>query len=244
MAATLQATETLTRLTFDAAIFARAWLSVALASGNDKDGPPELFRTVAVEEFADGVRLVATDRYVILWCWVPTAESDLAEAPALEVAPERTVIAADLHGRTKGFLAHLLKQAAADEDEAKQTIVAVTLGAVEEDGPQGVLDGLDREQVVLDYPGHEQVRMPVVQGTWPSWRALDATFTPRKTVDVALNPEIVGRLAKLGKFNTGPLHWHFGGVNRAARVEIGDVVQVRGLVMPVRVGEDEPEAGL
>lgn len=43
---------------------ARAWLSVALASSKDT-GRPQLDRTVLVEQYREGLRLVATDSHVL-----------------------------------------------------------------------------------------------------------------------------------------------------------------------------------
>lgn len=231
-------------MNFDAALLARAWLSVASVSGTDKE-TPLLYRTVAVEEFGDGVRLVATDRYAILHAWVPAAESDLADEPELADAPLRTVVAADVHGRAKGFLAHVLGRVTADEDEdiPKQTLIGLDLDVVEPDGDEpATFEGMDRAWVVLDYPGHERLRLGTVEGEWPSWRTVDATFKPQRTGDVALSPDIVTRLAKVAKWHPGPLVWHFGGAEKAARVEFGTAVQVRGLVMPVRWGFGEDEA--
>mgnify|MGYP002132855720 CR=1 FL=1 len=55
---------------FDVPNLARGWLSVAQASANDKD-LPTLHRTIALEVFPNGLRLVATDRYILLSAWVP-----------------------------------------------------------------------------------------------------------------------------------------------------------------------------
>ena len=230
--------------TFDAAQLAKAWLSVAFASGADKE-VPLLNRTVAIEEFDFGVRLVATDRYAILHCWVPTATTDLADEPDLADAPIRTVVACDPHGRAKGFLAYVLARAIEDEDDAtKQLLVTLDLDVMEPDDDEpATFDGMDRAWVVLDYPGHERVRLGTVDGKFPSWRDIDASFTPKRTGDVALNAEIIGRLAKVGKFHgNAPLIWHFGGAEKAARIEIGTDPHVHGLVMPMRWGFGEDEA--
>lgn len=247
--------------TFDAELLARAWLAVLLASGKD-DTLPALNRTVAVEEFAYGVRLVATDRYVMLWAWVPSVDHDLAAPPRLDEAPDRTVICSDPHDRAKGLMGYVLKRiAAARRDESaevdKHQYMTLTLGVVEpeDDTPQQAFEGmLDREWAVLSYPNRERVRLVTVADEYPQWRLMAATFKPRRTGSVALNTEIVGRLAKLGSLLAGPLHWHFGGADKSARVEIGysghgasgnaetAASYVEGLVMPVRWGyaEDEP----
>lgn len=239
-----------TTKTFDAELLARAWLAVSLASGKD-DALPALSRTIAVEEFAYGVRFVATDRYVILYAWVPDADHDLVDPPTLDVAPERTVITTDRHGRGKGLMAFVLQRIAADrKDESvevdKRHYLTLTLGVrePEEDTPQQTFEGMaDREWAVLSYPNRERVRLDTVADEFPAWRLMAATFKPRRTASIALNTEIVARLAKLGNATGGPLHWHFGGADKSARVEIGigSPVYVEGLVMPVRWGYAESE---
>ena len=78
---------------FDAPTFARAWLCVRQATAT-KDDAAVLSKTVAVEEFDHGTRLVATDRYMLLTAWVPrlrppeapdyrAAEPGIAEVPNL-----------------------------------------------------------------------------------------------------------------------------------------------------------------
>lgn len=60
----------------------------------------------------------------------------------------------------------------------------------------------------------------------------DMTLT---TYTAALNPDIVGRLAKLGKFHAAaPILWRFGGADQMAAVEVPGDPAVTGVVMPVR----------
>lgn len=96
---------------FDAPTLARAWLSVAQASSSDKD-LVTLDRTVAIEEFPTGVRLVATDRYVLLTAWVPDLGAYYEpREPGLDEAPDRTVITKDSDGRGRGLLGYLTQLA-------------------------------------------------------------------------------------------------------------------------------------
>lgn len=229
-------------MNFDAATLARAWLSVAQASGKDEE-VPILDRTVAIEEFDAGVRLVATDRSALLHCWVPGLDDPEADAPGLADAPLRTVVATDPHGRAKGLLSWLLSEAT--RKDAPPIIVDLTLAVVEPDDLESdaaTFIGMDREWVVLDYPNHERLRLAAIEGKYPAWRTIDATFAPVSTRSVALNPEIVQRLAKLGKYHANaPLVWHFGGNDKVARVSVasglgpGGGLEVHGFVMPVRL---------
>jgi hypothetical protein len=222
---------------FNALHLARGWLSVAIASGSDGNAPA-LCRTVAIESYPDGVRLVATDSYMLLHAWVPNLaddDEDVPPEPELDEAPTLTAVAIDPHGRAKGFLAHLLRLAG--EDDVTTIEVALSLGVVSNaDAAAPALEGLEARWVVLEHPDTERLKLPVYDGTFPSWRALYMHFDAEKTESIGLSTDMVGRLSKLGKWWPGcPLVWHFGGEQRAAMVDVHEAEnRVSGLVMPVR----------
>lgn len=218
---------------FDARDLARGWLSVALASADD-DERPALHRTVSIESYPTGVRLTATDSYILLSSWVHAIDHAGEPEPGPDESPAITGVAIDLHGRGKGFLSHVWKLAR-DED-APLVEVRLSLGVTELDDPnRPTLDGIEAEYVVLEHPDNERIKLRAYEGEYPQWRKVVASFTEKRTSAVALNPEMIGRLAKLGKLHPGcPLLWHFGGENRAARLEIQSEPYVSGLVMPVR----------
>jgi hypothetical protein len=223
--------------TFDALHLARGWLSVAIASG--KDGySPALCKTVAVESYERGVRLVATDSYMLLHAWVPNLDHDLEPEPELDEAPRVTAVVMDPHGRAKGFLAHLLKLAhKANGEDDPPVEVKLSLGIVTNaDAAVPSLEGLEAKWAALDHPDHERLKLPVYDGNFPSWRALYSNFEAESTDAVALSTDLIGRLGKLGKWWPGnPLAWHFGGEHRAAAVDVLHAENpVSGLVMPVR----------
>lgn len=229
---------------FDARHLARGWLSVALAASDDK-ARPALWRTVAIESFVEGVRLVSTDSYMVLTAWVPNLDHDLDPEPTLGEAPMATAVAIDPNGRGKGLLAHLLRIASAKDAEPVE--VKLSLGiTVNADAPANQFEGMEARWVVIEHPDHERLKLPVYDGSYPQWRALYVHFEPEKTETVGLSTWIVGRLAKLGKWwPECPLVWHFGGELRAAAVSVhGAENPVSGLVMPVRwnLDENRPQA--
>lgn len=226
---------------YDANLFARAWLSVALASGKDK-GRPQLNRTVNIETFEDGVRLVATDGLILLYSFVPTIEEEgIATDPGLDAAPIRTATAIDHHGRALSLMAHLNTTTVADDEDRKRAQVRIEFDVA---APEhvGQLDGMEAECLALEHPDHERVVLSTYDGEYPHWRKLVEGFTPRRTEAVAINPELVARLARLGKYHGGALIWRWGGVKKPAGIEIdnGDPF-VGGLVMPVLVPALEGE---
>ena len=224
---------------FDARYIARGWLAVAVASAADK-GRPALHRTIHIEQHATGLRLVATDSYVLLHSFVPDVEHDLKDEPGLDEVPIATATAMDPHGRAKGFLAHVLKLANQAETRGDDIDIRVRLnvaGVHDDDDRQApTFSGMEALSVVVEQPDVERVVLESWEGQWPAWRAVLGGFRSVDTETIALNPEIVGRLAKLGKvYPAGLLGWTFGGPEKAALVSvIYAEPAVEGLVMPVR----------
>lgn len=228
---------------FDARFLARGWLSVAIAASRDKDRPA-LCRTVAIERYAHGVRLVATDSYLLLRSWVPELEYEDEPEPEIDEMPIVTSVAMDPHGRAKGFMGHVLKLAAGEDAELVEVEMGLGVVQAKTDAPE--MEGLESHWVTLDHPGHERLRLLTYDGDFPSWRKAVWGFQRASTSVVALNPEIVERLAKVGKLNGGaPLVWHFGGESRMARIEVAHSQPiVEGLLMPVRwdFDGDQPQS--
>lgn len=233
----------------DAPTFARAWLSVAQASSNDKD-LVTLDRTVAIEEYPSGYRLVATDRFILLTAWVPGADSVSGRVPELYELPDRTVVAKDSDGRGKSLLGYILTLAKRDDvpdlDIRVDFDVRVPAG---QDADQP-LEGMDPSYVVLSVPDVEKVYLETVEADFPAWRPLLLDHHSQDTKRIALSLERLNRLAALRKWNDGPLLWTFGGADSVAMVELHESdPHVSGLVMPVRWvlpgekrSEDQPES--
>lgn len=229
--------------TFEALPLAQGWLSVAVASGKDS-ARPQLDRTVSIEAYPEGVRLVATDSYVLLHTWVPNIEHSLDPEPSLDEAPYATAVVMDPHSRGRGFLAYALGLAKAGDEDGPPVEVRLTLGVTEvDDSAEPSFEGMEATYVTLELPDAERLKLQTYEGDYPAWRRILPGFDPVRTESIALNPEIVGRLAKLGKLNDGrPIRWTFGGENQMARVEIHDSDPlITGVVMPVRWDFDRNE---
>lgn len=240
---------------FDAARLALAWLSVAQASGSDTT-LPTLDRTVALELYDDGVRLLATDRYVLLTAWVPTIDARNEDAPHVSELPNRTVVTQDSDRRGKGLLEYALKLTKlgkpGEERFYGDLVVELELDVrlPIEAGQDQPLEGLEPTYAVLTMPDRSQEHLPIVVSDYPDWRPLLHDFEAVTTERVGLPLERLARLGALGRWNDGPLRWTFGGAGKVARVALvpdeertsqdlkGGRYQrrpyVEGLVMPAR----------
>lgn len=230
---------------FDAATLGLAWLSVAQASGSDRT-LPTLDRTVAIEQHEHGLRLVATDRYVLLTAWVPDLDSSgPADPPRIEEAPVRTVVTQDSDSRGKGLLGYAIKLTKLGKEEEVpfgDLVVEVEFDVrlpvgVNQDQP---LDGLEPTYAVLSIPDVERVYLPIIVSDYPAWRPLLDGFEAVATDRIGLPLERLHRLGALRRWNMGPLRWQFGGEASVAKVTLGAEAigerdpLIEGLVMPAR----------
>lgn len=220
---------------FDAWDLATGWLSVAVASSKD-EARPALHRTVAIEAFHEGVRLTATDSYLLLTAWVPNLDHPDEPPPPLDVAPYGTTVAIDPHGRARGLLGHALGLAHAAEkaDDPEPVEVSLQLGVVDEVDDRSMLAGMEVPWVVIELPGTERVKLRTYEGEYPNWRGLFGSVKPKRTAGVGLSADRLAQLAKLTKYHPAKvLRMAFAGDGHAVHLEVEDR-HIEGLAMTVR----------
>lgn len=225
----------------NAAQLAKGWLSVSTASASEADRPA-LDRTVYIEQHTHGLRLTATDSYILLAAWVPEVDYDLEPEPSPDEIPYAVAVTRDPYGRGAGLLAHLLRLARAEEKDFGKSDLAVTVKLnVPWQSPDTAtadlqLDGFTALAVTLEHPDNEKVQLTVFEGDYPHTQTLIAAHRPMRTERLALSGWVVGHLAKAAKVH-GPqaiIRQTFGGKDRAIGVEFGDDPLIYGLVMPCR----------
>jgi hypothetical protein len=215
---------------------APAWRSVAIAASSDKERPA-LCRTVNIEQFPTGVRIVSTDSFVVLWSWVPAIADDLAAAPDLDEAPMWSAVSWDPWGRAKGLMAHA-QQLATQAADAEEPPVEMTLRLGSDSDPraQSAFAGLEATSVVIEVPGKERVTLRCFEGEFPSWRAMATAWKPEPALTIALAPDMAARLGKLATIMPGcRLGFSWGGTDGPAGLQVVDSdPHVEGLVCPCK----------
>ncbi len=215
---------------FDARTFARAWLAVSLASSSDADRPA-LCRAVHVEEFDEGIRLVATDAFLLLHTWVPALDVDALGEPSYDAAPRRTFTALDVDKRANDMCRHWLRTAGDDDERVEIAFGERTVPGVR----QGMFDGLETRSAVLEMPGVERLILRIYEGEWPAWRSVIPCRFRGLDAPVLVFPDLLARLGKLGSlFKTYPVSFMFDGPKGAIRLRLdaGDHV-IEGVMSPV-----------
>jgi hypothetical protein len=218
----------------DGRTLATAWMSVALASGREPDRP-QLFKTVRVEVYPSGLRLIATDSYMLLYCWVP-ASGEPDEEPELHHEPIDAVTVIDTMGRAASLMTYVLAATKPTKDVVPPSIDMLAALTIMPNGDQAGFDGMEAAALSFEIPDHESLLLPTYEGDWPHYAKLFEPFTPKNTKVIGLNPEVIGRLAKLGKYHENrPIRWEMSGSEHMTRVSVTESnPDVIGAVMPVR----------
>lgn len=138
--------------------FSRAWLAVQLAASDD-DARPVLYRAVHIEEYPDGVRLIATDSYWLAMCWVGCDAFD--DEPPVIREPVATVTVADTEWRVRDLMRHVAKLT--KKEEAIDIPVRLDLATSPELAPV---------RARFELPGRERTLARTVEADYPSWRQL------------------------------------------------------------------------
>lgn len=232
-------------LTFDAGLLSRGWLAASLAAGADET-LPILDGTLLIETYDDGVRLTSTDRYMLLTTWVAADGSDPDAERSLEEAPTSSTVVRDPDARGRALLSYLKKLSAkAAKDSLPLPMVNLHVGVLADEGDEAGFPGMELQQVVIDFPEHEKLALPVVHGEFPAYRSILLGHQPKRTAGISLNPELFSRLGQVGKITGGYAQCAFAGPDGGVAVEIAGVLLppvVRGVLMPVRTAEIEAAA--
>lgn len=221
----------------DAAWLARGWLSVYAAASTDEKWFP-LYRTVRVEEYLHGLRLSATDSYMILSAWVPERDHEYDPEPGLDEIPEHAATAWDVYQRAGNLLTHLLKLASGEGAKPIDVRVRLDQPLQPDDDDSMSFEGMEAVAVVIDHPDAERVQLVAIEGGYPDWRPLLTKFKAVRTEAIALNHELLARIVKVAKLHgsgvEAPIKWRWGGNGKAGYIEIGTgEPAVMGLIMPV-----------
>jgi len=214
------------RAVLPARLFAVAWLNAWQATGQEED-MPVLYRTVMVEAVDDGVRLWATNSYVLF-----RSSLDGNGDPIEDDVTGTTLIAMDPDGRAKALMAYVMKDATV-KDKPDATVEVYT--ARSEHGVDTLTPELQRGALVIEYES-ERLGLDLFESPAPSWRSLD-NGTGDATDRVALGEAAIKPLSGLRCATGSPAVVEFGfeGEWGAISVRASTIPELRGVVMPVRL---------
>lgn len=224
------------RFTLPSIEVANAWSPVWCATSDDKERHV-LYRTVLLEWFdRRGIRLICTDSFVLLTAWLGVTEHE--PEPRIDQAPDHVTIVSDVDKRGLGLIRYAAGCAAKDDDTDgtfHRTTLAVGAPSRSRKTP-ALADSLEQDVLRIMYEG-ETVELPVVEATYPAWRALMDATDAEPTGTVALSPHVLGVLAKTGREYAWTLHGEHGGIRLSSIAGL----PISGIAMPLRLDHREEE---
>lgn len=231
-------------ITLSARRFALAWQAVQQAASTEPDLLP-LYRTTLIERHIDGVMLVSTDRYLMLWAWVPEvgAGADDPEAfrPDLDEVPLASVLVCDEAQLTRALMKHIKAstkpQGGGQPDRKAPIDLAVgTLGALAVEGDQPTLGSVfddDRPAVVMASFG-AMTAAPIIAHDFPDWRPLAQAKPVKSASRVGLNAKYLARVGAIGVDENLAAVWlSFLGRSGGIAVDIPGDPRISGRWMPL-----------
>jgi hypothetical protein len=227
-------------ITLSGRTLSRAWLAVQLASSDDA-ARPVLYRSVHIEEFDTGVRLIATDSYWMSICWAPALQSNpFAEPhakPGLFAVPVASATLNDDEWRVRDLFRHVAK--VTKKPDNPDVIVHLDLETSSYDEAVPTLSpDLAAVRARVEIPG-EQIQVRTCEIPFPDWRFLLRQFDgqPVGKLESTFSAWMLDRFSKVPKIvgaDVITMTWLAG---HKARWQI-DAEQVlcrpRGVFMDVR----------
>lgn len=230
---------------FDIKDLATAWRSVhVLDSG--KDTPYESL--ILIEEHLDGVILVSTDMYSIMYVWVPSKGSTTPFGLTPSGDPLRRIVVHDPDSRAVNLLKYgqsVQKRRDKENPDQERLVVTLDLDA-KPDAVDGQFTEMADHWISISLPDMELVKLGVSKSHFPDWRKHQNEFKPEPAEAVNLRPDKVAKLLSAAALHPESyLEWRSGGSTNAALFVLWrSEPQVLGYSMPLAadlIGESVPE---
>lgn len=220
--------------------FALGWRAV-ISAASDDDERQALYRTVLVEQHTEGLILVSTNTFLLLWTWI--GRGDMAQElgpPDLDEEPIASVLLRDTSGLPAALFGHIVKETKTKDSFDRNSEISLSLGTIAPHPDRPSLSPeLDQAAVVARF-WREAVAVPVIEGvTFPNWRdALDAgkaTGVRR----VGLDSDFLKLVASVRVDDRRAIDFEMLGAARGVNFTVPGDPKVYGRLMPVAQPGDE-----
>ncbi len=187
---------------FDGPTIAHAWLAVYAASSPDKN-QGTLYKTIAIHEHLRGIRLVATNRQLMLTAWVPDLANHYDTDTYLDQEPEKTHVVSDHDGRARGLFGYVCMLAGRIHPDDYAPGHIETRLDFEQNLPKGdksaqaSLEGMESTYTAISVPDREKVHLEIIATTYPDIRPGLARWRATKTSGIQVNPTTMEILTKV-----------------------------------------------
>lgn len=211
--------------------FALAWRNVQHAASTDPDRPA-LCRTTLIERHSDGVLLVSTDGYLMLWAWA--ADDDCQQyAPGMDEAPQASVLVADPSGLPAALMKYLIKSTKDGQHIDRKSTIELSVGTFNDQPDQPTLGGdLERSGLILS-AFNEKVVAPIVELDFPDWRRVARARPVKSAARVGLAGQYLAKLGAISTDDHGGVWCSFLGQKNGIGIEVPGDPGVSGRLMPL-----------
>lgn len=207
------------------------WQPIWAAHDDNKELPS--FRQITIEwHHGQGIRLICTNRQVLLAGWLPLDPDDTE--PHISELPDDTTTVVDTGQRGLGLIKYAAACAKADKDEDGRwhnTTIEVRPARSSRNTP-ALAEALEQHVLAVRYEG-ETVELPVAEIPAFDWRSTLTSRLGAGTVDVCLSAPVLEVLAKTGQ----NFRMNFTGDNQAVLITTRSGVPIRGAAMPMYADE-------
>lgn len=226
--------------------FALAWRAVIAAAGTDEDRQA-LYRTVLLELHPEGVVLVSTNGYLLLWAFV--GHTELADADPMRPLlgqPIDQVLLRDASNLPAALFAYVTKHTALGQGVFdRDATLKLTRGSIEPHPDRPTLSPELDAPAVLAHYGTEAVAIPIIEGVeFPNWRAALDTGPASGMRRIHLDADLLRALASVRTDDRGAVELEMLGRARGVNFTVPGRPAIRGRLMPALEAErpEEPLA--
>lgn len=237
MTATATEAPPFTRLDVCARRFAIAWRAViGAASTDDQRGP--IYRSVLIEQHDDGLLLVATNSYLMLYTWVGRDDANhLAGPPPIEDAPRAEIIVRDVSGLPAALFAHVAKNTKNAGVADRTTALELAVGRIEPHPDRPTLGAEVDQPALIARCWNEAVAIPIVEGNYPAWRSALSPGAARGSKRVRLDPDQLRIVANVRTDDLDAVSMTFLGADRGVDLCMPGDPTIYGRLMPMEAAE-------
>ena len=208
---------------------ALAWLNASIASGDNPDRAP-LYKSLAIEFFANGVQFVGCDGVMLLRTWAPLVTA-IGESPAPDATatPYHRIVVRDESKFARTFFATVLAATAGDLGSVEPLELAVELAP--EIASEPAMDDALRPLRLAIRTLKQELHLPLWEGEYPAWRSVGFGLQVERVAGLRIASWVFAALGKVKGASAWSLE--FNGAAAGIRIESSLGVKVHGVVMPM-----------
>lgn len=217
--------------------FAIAWRAVIAAASTDQDRGP-LYRSVLIEQHDDGLLLVSTNGYLMLYAWIGRDEANhLAGPPPIEDAPRAEIVVRDTSGLPAALFGHIVKITKDAGMTDRDSTLELNVGRIDPHPDRPTLGvELDQPALIARF-WKEAVAIPIVEGNYPAWRAALSPGAARGSRLVKLDPAFLRIVSSVHTDERTSVAMTLLGADRGVDLFIAGDPAVYGRLMPIGTEE-------